>query len=200
MHAVLVLSLRRWLPFAVAITGLCGLVFLEMQQVIRQSANDPQIQMAEDAAARLAAGAAADATVPRATVDIASSLAPFVIVYDAQDRVIASSATLDGATPRLPEGVLAAARQSGEDRVTWEPRAGVRIAAVVVPYHGGAVLAGRSLREVERREVQRSRHDCHRLGIRARCRRSDHHRGRVDASTRRGHPARLGVGGMLQGM
>ena len=152
MHAVLMLSLRRWLPFAVAITGLCGLVFLEMQQVIRQSANDPQIQMAEDAAARLAAGAAADATVPRATVDIASSLAPFVIVYDAQDRVIASSATLDGATPRLPEGVLAAARQSGDDRVTWEPTPGVRIAAVVVPYHGGAVLAGRSLREVERRE------------------------------------------------
>jgi hypothetical protein len=30
----------------------------------------------------------------------------------------------------------------------------VRIAAVIVPYDGGFVLAGRSLREVEKRELQ----------------------------------------------
>lgn len=38
-----------------------------------------------------------------------------------------------------------------EDRVTWQPRDGVRIAAVVVAYSGGTVVAGRSLREVESR-------------------------------------------------
>ena len=36
--------------------------------------------------------------------------------------------------------------------MTWEPRAGVRIASVTVPWHGGTVLGGRSLREVERQE------------------------------------------------
>jgi hypothetical protein len=36
--------------------------------------------------------------------------------------------------------------------VTWQPRPGVRIASVTVPWHGGTVLAGRSLREVERQE------------------------------------------------
>ena len=152
MRALLIRSLWRWLPFAAAITVVCGLVYVEVQQNLRQSANDPQIQMAEDTAASLAAGSDAAALVPSTAVDVASSLAPFLIVYDAHDDVVASSARLDRATPRLPEGVLASARQSGEDRVTWEPRAGVRIAAVVVPYDGGAVLAGRSLREVEHRE------------------------------------------------
>ena len=36
--------------------------------------------------------------------------------------------------------------------MTWQPRSGVRIAAVVVPWRGGTVLAGRSLRLVETRE------------------------------------------------
>jgi hypothetical protein len=33
--------------------------------------------------------------------------------------------------------------------VTWQPRPGVRIATVTVPWNGGTVLAGRSLRLVE---------------------------------------------------
>lgn len=45
-----------------------------------------------------------------------------------------------------------AARQNGMDGVTWRPRTGVRVAAVVVPWRGGTVLAGRSLRLVETRE------------------------------------------------
>jgi hypothetical protein len=48
-------------------------------------------------------------------------------------------------------------KQNGEDRVTWQPEAGVRIAAVIEGYGGAApgyVLAGRSLREVEIREDQ----------------------------------------------
>jgi hypothetical protein len=146
-------SLRVWLPIAVAVTLLSGLVYTLVQQELRQTANDPQIQMAEDTAARLAAGAAATSLVPSVRVDIAASLATFIIIYDHNGRVSASSATLDGTTPALPAGVLSSARTSGEDRITWEPRSGVRVAAVVVPVRtGGSVLAGRSLREVELRE------------------------------------------------
>jgi uncharacterized protein YacL len=42
----------------------------------------------------------------------------------------------------------------GENRITWQPREGVRIAAVIVSYQNGFVLAGRNLREVEIRETQ----------------------------------------------
>jgi hypothetical protein len=153
MTSLLVRSLRLWLPIAVAATLLCGLMYTLVQQDLRQTANDPQIQMAQDAAAQLASGTPVVSLVPSQRVDIAASLAAFLIVYDHTGKVIASSATLDGKTPTLPAGVLTAARASGEDTVTWEPRSGVRIAAVVVPVRtGGAVLAGRSLREVELRE------------------------------------------------
>ena len=62
-----------------------------------------------------------------------------------------ASAQLDGQIPELPKGVLDAARANGQNRVTWEPKEGVRIAAVVTRYDGGFVLSGRSLREVEKR-------------------------------------------------
>jgi hypothetical protein len=153
IRLLVVRSLRVWLPIAVAVTLLSGLVYTLVQQALRQTANDPQIQMAEDTAAQLDAGSAATSLVPRARVDIAASLAPFLIVYDSTGGVIASSATLDGTTPVVPAGVRASARANGEDTITWEPRSGVRIATVVVPVRtGGSVLAGRSLREVELRE------------------------------------------------
>jgi len=49
--------------------------------------------------------------------------------------------------------VLSSTKNGSENWVTWQPRGGVRIAAVVVKSQGGYVLAGRSLREVEKRET-----------------------------------------------
>jgi hypothetical protein len=149
--------LRAWLPIAVVTAAFCGLAYLTVQQSLRQGANDPQIQMAEDAAAALAQGRSAEALVPLSTVDIARSLAPFMIVYDDAGNVLASSAVLHGVTPDIPAGVLDYARANGEDRVTWQPEAGVRLAAVVVRFEGtrsGFVLAARNMREVEKREAQ----------------------------------------------
>lgn len=149
--------LRVWLPIAVITAAFCGLAYLTVQQSLRQGANDPQIQMAEDAASALAQGWNAEALVPLSTVDIARSLAPFMIIYDDAGNVLASSAVLHVVTPDLPAGVLDYTRAYGEDRVTWQPEEGVRIAAVVIRYEGtqsGFVLAGRSLREVEAREAQ----------------------------------------------
>jgi hypothetical protein len=147
--------LRQWLPLAVAVTALCGLVYLAVQQDLRQSANDPQIQIAEDAAAELKSGAAVKSVVPAGKTAIETSLAPFVIVFEDDGGIAGSSATLHGETPQLPAGILEYVRSHGEDRVSWQPEPGVRIAAVIIRYQGaqsGFVLAGRSLREVEVRE------------------------------------------------
>jgi hypothetical protein len=152
IKSVLRRSVRLWLPIAAAVTVICGLVYAESQGALREAANDPQIQMAEDTASSLAAGTPAASSISGRTVDIASSLAPFLIVYDTHNAVVASSASLNGVTPNIAAGVLSSARTNGEDRVTWEPAPGVRIAAVVVTYSNGDVLAGRSLREVEVRE------------------------------------------------
>jgi hypothetical protein len=144
-------SIALFLPVAALATALCGLVYLVGQQALRSAADDPQIQLVEDAAARLDAGAAPSEVVGSTIVDIATSLAPFVVVYDRAGAVLASDGRLDQTPPRVPIGVLEAARATGRDKVTWQPREGVRIATVTVPWRDGAVLAGRSLRIVEER-------------------------------------------------
>ena len=150
-------TLLYWLPLAFALTVVCALVHLAVQQAHRTSANDPQVQLAEDAAAALAGGAAPRAVTGPPAVQIGASLAPFVLVYDGTGRPLAGSGVLDGQIPTPPPGVFdEARRENGQDRFTWQPRRGVRIAAVVAPVGGGQsdfVLAGRSLREVEKREA-----------------------------------------------
>jgi hypothetical protein len=139
-----------WLPIAVAVTGLTVVVYGAVQQDLRQGANDPQIQMAEDAAARLNAGIAPSDVVPVEALDLTDSLRPFVMVFDRTTRLVASSATLNGQAPPFPPSVFDAAR-GGQDRVTWQPAQGIRSAVVVQPWQGGFVVAGRSLRLVEER-------------------------------------------------
>ena len=149
--------LKIWLPFAVTISAFCALDYATAQQSYRQGANDPQIQMANDAADALMDGQSVEALLPATKVPVEKSLAPFLIFYDNQGQVAGSSVTLDGATPALPAGVLDSTRQMGsENRRTWQPKEGVRIAAVIVSYNDGFVLAGRNLREVEAREAQTS--------------------------------------------
>lgn len=137
------------------ITCVCLLIYAGVQQELRLSANDPQIQMAEDVAAKLSMGDIPDRMVPSTLINIAESLSPFIIIFDNSGQPLVSEAILDGKIPHLPQGVFTAVKNSGEDRITWQPRVGVRVAAVVVHTTGsnpGFVLAGRSLREVEARE------------------------------------------------
>jgi len=151
---ILRFTLKYWLPLAAALTAVFAFIYLSVQQDLRMGLNDPQIQMAEDAASNLNAGASVESVVPTNKVDIAESLAPFVIIFDDSGKVLASSATLHGVIPAYPAGVLDYVRQKGQDRVTWQPEAGVRMATVVEPYKHGFVMAGRSLIEVEKRESQ----------------------------------------------
>ena len=148
----------KWLPIAVAVTVLVGISYIFVQQSYRQTANDPQIMMARDVAAAVAAGTPAGQLVPKEAVDPSKSLAPFLIVLNADGRtVVASSMVLGAITPVPPAGVLETAKASGENRVTWQPRADARIASVVVPVRGGPggyVVAGRSLRATEERVDQ----------------------------------------------
>ncbi len=126
-----------------------------VQQNYRMSANDPQIQMAQDAATGIADARQAIATqrVRYPRVDISKSLTPWLAVYDRHGALLAASATLDGAGPVPPSGVFQNAMTVPDDRLTWQPRVGVRAAIDVRPIAGGGfVVAGRSLREVEHRE------------------------------------------------
>ncbi len=171
----------RWLPQAVFITAVCILIYTVVLQDMRSSADDPQIQLAEDAAAMIAEGQSASSVVAPfgdslsdgENVDMAASLRPFLIVFNQSGGMLSSAATLDDAVPTPPVGVFEHTENNGQDRFTWQPIPQVRIAAVMVKVPSanpsdaatttilkesdaanGFVLAGRSLREVEMRENQ----------------------------------------------
>jgi hypothetical protein len=157
MMSKMSIILRNWLPLAVLAVGLCALVYAAVQLNFRSSLNDPQIQMAQDAADVLEQGAPAASLLPSVKVDITLSLAPFMTIYADDGSVLATSGVLNGKTPPLPDGVLDYVRTHGENRVSLEPEPGVRIAAVIVRVNGaqpGFVLVGRSMREVEARIAQ----------------------------------------------
>lgn len=145
------LSASLSLILAIIITAFCAFIFFTLQQNYRLSANDPQIHISEYTANMLSQGGDIKTIMPPEQPDISRSLATFVIAYDKDGNPTASSAKLDGKIPVLPKGVLDEALNKGQNRVTWEPKEGVRIAAVVTSYNGGYVLAGRSLREVDAR-------------------------------------------------
>ncbi|CAN5160598.1 hypothetical protein BH11PAT1_BH11PAT1_5700 [soil metagenome] len=125
-----------WIPVALVITALCGLVYVVGQQSLRQNANDPQIQMAEDIAAVLANGKPPVERVQNNRIDLRKSLSVFSMVFDKNGKLLVSSGQLDGNSPILPQGVLNAAKQNGQHRLTWQPVQGIRIASVVTYYHG----------------------------------------------------------------
>ena len=162
-----------WIPLAIVITGLCVLVHIAVQQNYRQSLNDPQIQMAEDAAYALNNGGVPAAAVPRgAVIDLRLSLAPWIAIYDKEGTPLGSDGVLDNAPPKPPISVFddlasgivhgvgwktfgkeSAIAKTRENRLSWQPAAYVRQAIVVVQLdNGGFVVAGRNMREVESRE------------------------------------------------
>jgi hypothetical protein len=100
-------GLAIWLPIAAALATTALVVYAAVQQDIRQSANEPQVTLAESTAERLNEGDPPELLVASRPVDLRDSLAPFVVVYDSDGHVLASSASLDGLTPTLPPGVLA---------------------------------------------------------------------------------------------
>jgi len=142
-------AIAVFLPAGAALFLSIGSAYTFVQQDMRLGANDQPQQLAEDGVIALDGGASPSDVAAGPTVDVASSLLPFVAIYNTGGTLIATNGSIAGAAPLPPIGVLVAAQESGRDAVTWEPRPGVRIAAVVLPWRGGTVLAGRSLRYIE---------------------------------------------------
>ena len=153
--------LKFWFLLGLVTTAMSGLVYLTVQQNLRQSANDPQIQMAEDTATLLWYGHNPTDILPtNVPIDMSLTLAPFVIITDNTGYILGTTGYLGGGVPLPPQGVFDYVRAYGEDRITWQPRSDTRIATVVTRYGNassstnGFVIAGRSLKEVEKREGQ----------------------------------------------
>jgi hypothetical protein len=130
----------------VAVTVVAG--FIVYQFALRQPANHPQVEVADAAVASLNSGADPASVVPPNQVEIGSPDL-YVMVLDSNRTVLATSAHLNGETVVPPAGVFEYVRAHGDDRITWQPAPGVRSAIVVEAFHGGFVVAGRTLSDSE---------------------------------------------------
>lgn len=132
-----------------------GLVYASVQQGYRLGANDPQIALATGIRERMTSHLPVDHYFTTDSIDLSRSLGVFAVFYNQRGEPLKSSALLDGKMPQVPAGVLDFVRRQGEERVTWQPRSGVRMAMVLLRLDtdsGGFIAAGRSLKEVEVRE------------------------------------------------
>ena len=131
------------------------MVYGVSQQMLRLGANDVPLKLSVDAINELKAGIPAKSLRLPEKVEISQSLSPWLIILDQNKKVLATSATLDGTVPTIPQGIFDWVAQSGQDRVTWQPRVGVREAIVIDKYSfgntSGFVVSGISLKEVESR-------------------------------------------------
>jgi sensor histidine kinase regulating citrate/malate metabolism len=142
-----------WLLITISITITAIMVYGVGQQILRQSADDPQIQIAEDTAKALERGQTISIP-PSAKNDVSKSLTSFIVVYDASKKFVTSSITVNNNNPVLPISMLEQVDKKGETKVTWEPAKGIKAAVVIVKHGGqapGYVAIGRSLREIDKR-------------------------------------------------
>jgi hypothetical protein len=146
-------SVALWLPTAGAATVLAFAIYGGVQQAQRADAYDPELQIARDAAAALAAGASPQEVASGSRVDVAESLAPWLAIYGADGTPLAATGSYHGQPPIIPDQARSDA-QGGELTFTWEPTDGLRLATIVEPYPGGTVVAARSMQQLEEREAR----------------------------------------------
>lgn len=148
-----ILIFTNWLPYAAIVTLMSILIYTVTQQNYRLTANDPQAELAEDAATALNNGADPKSLIIQGPVaEMAKSFSPFVVIYDRAGNIAAGNAMLNGKPLTLPAGVIDYIQKNGSDMVSWQPSSGVRDAMVGIRADKGyTVIAGRSLHKVEER-------------------------------------------------
>lgn len=147
-------TLRLWLLSVAIGSGLIVFSYTAVQQSLRLGLNDPQWQLAEDAAYQLSQGASPSSVIPSSVVDESRSLAPFVTIVDDNVQVLASSGKIGDTVPLPPASSFPDAQKRGNNWFTWQhDNNTVRDATVILPYHHGTasgyVLVARSMKQVE---------------------------------------------------
>lgn len=139
----------RWSALAVVVTALFASLYLVMQQVERQGADDAPGRLASQIASQ--SPGSGDSSSGLDTVDLARSDAAFFVIYDAANRPVSGTGQLDGALPAIPAGVLDQARRNGTNHVTWQIADGRRFATVERRSGKSVVLGAQSLAPTESR-------------------------------------------------
>jgi hypothetical protein len=139
-----------WIVIMLLVTFTCLLTYVVAQQVIRLGANELPVQLATETSIKIENGQSAKDAVPDETIDISKSLGTFVMIFDKDKNLIATSALMGNTEPDYVKGVLDYVDKKGEYRVTWQPQVGLRFATIATKIGDKYIVGGRSLQEPER--------------------------------------------------
>ena len=150
----------NYLGAGAAISIIMATFYVLVQQMYRDNANDPQIELACELKQRLEHGKSVEHLLPGDTIELGNSLRSFITFYNDEAIPLRSTALLNNKMPALPRGVYDFTKQNGEDWITWQPQTGIRIATIVVAVNHPFIkfiAVSRSLYEIEKRETNLSR-------------------------------------------
>jgi len=145
-----------WVTIIFLVTFSSLLTYIVAQQVIRLGADNLPATLASETSIKLEKGQNPADSVSDETIDILKSLEAFVMIFDKDKNLIATSAMMGNEKPSYPTGVLDFVEKAGENRVTWQPVSGLpresthRFATVALKSGDYYIVAGRSLMEPER--------------------------------------------------
>jgi hypothetical protein len=143
---------RTWLAVVGAATLVLGATYLMVQQSTRLGANDQPLANLQTAKNKLNFGIDPKDVVPQPMSDLAYDSVPFIILADNSNKLVTTSALINGQAPTLPpSGVFEYARTHVSDRFTWQPANNIRLATIVEKYANGYIISGQSLKEPEKR-------------------------------------------------
>ncbi len=152
-----VLDRYRVIAIFLVLVAIFSIVFISIcytgRLVLRQQANDPQIEVTEQVAGIIRQGAPLEAIVGTAQqIDLSESDALFVAIFDKDKNLAGSTALVNGQPISVPSENFDLAKLQGDYRFDLEVTEGRKMAAVLKPVDENAyVLAGRSLAEFEKR-------------------------------------------------
>jgi hypothetical protein len=138
-----------WIIIIFLVTFTSILTYLAAQQVTRLGANEQPAQLAVETSINLKSGQSIKDAIPSEVIDISKSLRAFVMIYDKNKILVASSGMLGKDEPVYPKGVLDNLDKIGSERVTWQPQAGLRFATVALKTDNNYIVAAYSLLERE---------------------------------------------------
>jgi hypothetical protein len=142
---------RIWLAIVGSGTLIIGTTYTMVQQSTRLSAQDLPLQAAQTAKHQLESGTSAQSVAPITSTDLASDSTIFVTITNAQHKILASNARLEGQPTLPPEGTFDYTASHGTDHFSWEPLSGVRQATQMLTYKDGFIITGQSLKPYENR-------------------------------------------------
>lgn len=138
-----------FLSLVLLVTTIFVSICYASRAVFRQAANDPQIEVTEQVAKIIEQGVPLEAIISSAeVVELNDSKALFVVIYDGEKNLVASSATLDGQSLSIPAEQVALASGQDTHRFDWQPKDELKFALVSKKVGDSAyIVAGRSLAE-----------------------------------------------------